>query len=1165
MKKNSLFQLCLAWFALCPMVGADDAAQILQKWEKNPQLCNRAQLLEFLRSDDVRIRSSAVDFLESVTGDDFGLDPWLAPHQVPEPIQQRLRDWGAVEASLGAANVAPTPEQIRETVAILRTADADTARRICLRYAAFPQQLAYAIEQEIEANPDMCLPERDSLHFNQYRVYLQSAMSDDAVSVAVGLTSHVRRDTTDALEKLREVGQQALPVVMDFVYHSDILVREVAVDVLLEIGKTSAFDILMKDLMAEKDRNILQIAARRAMDCKPTPQIIAFLCQCALSDDEDISISGLEALGDLAEQVAERDDGISFVNIKSNTSKKQSASTPSEGLTDEHCKQLIQSPHWRVRAATLTMLSHHAPFLPSLLETDLRQCIVACLKDPDESVRQAAAVVIYSRGMINEHMDALTEYALSSPTMAPYVVYLYLEKKQELPPALMELMKRFTLGEMIALKDYSDKYKSLFADSDSGRKYQKTVLLAMLENPDPQVLSMLMLWRGDMLLRLSDETAEHVFRWLENPSVAFLDKMEMIEDGSFYELDSSIQKRLQQWIEQQLENPELKQPSQRLVLLKEYMRYRYDTPVDMIQKYVGPSLLELPAEELEEYLIISPSLFCSLDVEILNTILNNSELRVHSRLNVLHHAVQSQSKLNFDELKLPPDLCVKLLAELTDNVDYVKHNDYVCGVVHSLLRSCMSESATQKQKIVAVLILNAIDSVADESLKTASAALLETIPASEREYVECVNNMPLKADEFEPWVRKFYQSENVQIRKFVAASLLPLDAMTPGVFIGEQYVRLNHRFERAQLKRVTCPVSLIRLIQDMQKDENDSVAAIACASMLYRTGDCDRERFLSITEQWSKLYDERMLVEELEPKLPLEMEADMDTICYMWKRWSDYRHSVEEPFKLKGSPKTLKPGVDVMLKKLSELFHDNTYSLIEPVQSLIRSVKDSEEEESTAPASAYVFSAPQTQQPESSEPVVSDESADVDEGDILKLDRNQAIRVEFFHTKNCDVCKEALRHLDMLRQTYPKLNVVTYDIDSQEGIERNLVLCERFQVAAQQRRKAPALFAEGGYLLGEKIATSALHELMDATLAGTPVGDKLAEKLPQQEETPAVSSEPVPVMLADTTVQEQTAVAEESRWEQIKGYAVLAGGVLAVLFALLFPLFRKKSEAQDES
>lgn len=85
----------LGMVSLAPTLQAEERPPLQQIaiWTANPESCERAALLELLKNKDVRVRSAALDLLESVTGKDFGLDPWVAPNKVPHEVQQALVDF----------------------------------------------------------------------------------------------------------------------------------------------------------------------------------------------------------------------------------------------------------------------------------------------------------------------------------------------------------------------------------------------------------------------------------------------------------------------------------------------------------------------------------------------------------------------------------------------------------------------------------------------------------------------------------------------------------------------------------------------------------------------------------------------------------------------------------------------------------------------------------------------------------------------------------------------------------------------------------------------------------------------------------------------------------------------------------------------------------------
>ena len=178
------------------------------------------------------------------------------------------------------------------------------------------------------------------------------------------------------------------------------------------------------------------------------------------------------------------------------------------------------------------------------------------------------------------------------------------------------------------------------------------------------------------------------------------------------------------------------------------------------------------------------------------------------------------------------------------------------------------------------------------------------------------------------------------------------------------------------------------------------------------------------------------------------------------------------------------------------------------------------------------------------------------------------MKVEFFHTKGCNDCKQAMALLDALRATYPKLHVTSHDVESDAGKQRNLVLCERYGVPAEQKRKAPILFAESGYIYGTQITKDNVLTVLDAAIAG-----KRHELLPEAEHTPqeaepalpAATAAPAADLLADTQAEEAAQADAQLKQQNIIGYVVLGLGAVLFLVAAAVFLFVGRRKQGTES
>ena len=334
---------------------------------------------------------------------------------------------------------------------------------------------------------------------------------------------------------------------------------------------------------------------------------------------------------------------------------------------------------------------------------------------------------------------------------------------------------------------------------------------------------------------------------------------------------------------------------------------------------------------------------------------------------------------------------------------------------------------------------------------------------------------------------------------------------------------------------------------------------------------------------------------ELDQNLTLEqkrMKRDdafvlEQTITAVWNRWSDYRSGTDEYFKLKGSPKKLRPGIDKLMAELSRASGSYPWSVIDEVKDIFpkrsssssSAAVDVQPHEFDYPASSVEVAPTAPLVPEF--PVAGDDGADEEDAEEpAPVAAVGPVRVEFFHKDGCDVCEQVQRRLDEMKADFPDMEIVSYDVESSAGRERNSVLSARFGVPPRDRRKAPALFAEAGCLLGEDAANpvrlkgllgasaarAGRHELPPST--EPPSSSELTtEEQPAVE--PALTSTPeespgTEGRLTATTATEQTAAAGEQLWEYVRSYGMMAVGGIVTLIGLCLLLFSRTKDADEE-
>ncbi len=1225
MRPSLRFLPVLPLLMLTATHAAPAPLQQLAAWEKQPAGCKRAELLGYLRSEDLRVRSAALDLLESVTGRNFGLDPWLPPAEVPAEVVQQLEAWAAAEQGLGKPGEKADAEQLRHAVALLRDADPDTLRRTCLRFAGQPAGIIAALQREL-AESELAEHERDHLKLALYRIQLQGSMGDEAGRAAGLLASHARNDQLDGLEMLRKAGPAALPVAACFVEAEDGLLRETAVDVFLQLGKTQAFLHLLPALEKDVDRNILQMAARRAMDCGARAGVIRFLNHCAASEDEDVSVAGLDALRELRLDNDDEEDAPAAKSAPGEARDPAQLASRADALPVEQFVALTRSPHWRVRAAAIGMMESKSVFLPSSANKEVAAAIIAALDDDDETVRQTALRVMYRRGLSSD--KSLEAFAHRNPASAPFAVYLFARNSHQLSEGMCELVRRFSPAQVDELFAYEEEFDDVFTDDKPGAT-AKRVLALLGENPDPAVTERLVYWTGALLFVESPARAALVMDWLESPDVLREEKARVVqrvarslryaryeshseqgnerEEGGFGEVDT----RFRTWLEAAAQE-EGSLGSMALVTLASLDATRAAAIIDARLAALPEG--KLPPAELVEEVTTESELMSKLAPESILRLMQHEDCRWTA------FSALVKGERGLEMLRSAPlsnhmwyDIVLRELDEdLRDARLYPRHSTsladmpvtaeekaaaspyevyglepWVVPLLDHYLRH--AEPASRRAEVAFLLLCRRpvleLDEVA-RALGTLAKAE-EVFSAADAEYARCIAELPCRPEEVAPWAERHAGSAHPFARLAVAGCLLPcsvprfllpLPEPPPG-----QCPFLKSRCPMSclpELKRVSCPRELIELVRGMQADKDPHVALMACASMLYRTGDCDRERFLGLLRQLQQQFEadgEEMNYEYY--------SLIRDQLNGAWERWSDYRRGVTEPFKLKGSPKRIPDSLIPLLVQLHRVA-DNSWNLQADLRKKLRTLAGEGDEGSLPPGSPLTFNsaAGGDAPPADTPPAGGEGSAVADAADATDAtdatetpsadDRppvaaDAPFRVEYFHRRGCDTCERVARELEELRRSFPGMEVVDHAIESEAGYERNEVLCSRFGVPTAQRHKAPILFAESGYLMGEEIGGSSLRSLLEASrqkgearkLAASPKPKEERAEPPPAGDAPAATPPPAqPDLLAETSATEAAAAESTAWWEALRRYGVLALGGLVALLALLLVLFNRPNK-----
>lgn len=1196
------FSLCaLSVLPLLPLSLAADESDALRRiasWEAEPERCERALLLEDLRSADVRVRSAALDFLESVTGSDFGLDPWLRPEEVPAEVSRRLEKWAAAGKGLGDAAARPTEQQLRDAVAMLYEADADTLRRICRRFERHRELLVAAIERELRRDAELPERARDNLRLAQFRVQLGAWVPDRAEALAGLLVSHVRADVIEGLEQLRAMGNVTLPIVACYVESPDVLIRETAVDIVLQLGNARAYVFLEPLLMRERERNILQIAASRAPDAAPIVAVVRFLNHCTSLEDEDVVVAALDALRDLSSYQSHQN------NEPLGDGEAYRLATPADGLTVQQMRDLMARPEWRIRAAAVSLLGAYNDRAPAAESPEMCDLLFAALSDESETVRQNALMIIHVRQLMRpERASAAVQLALTRPECAPLVVCLFASvlPSPPVPPEMEAAVRAFSPEQVDMLArldgDLNGTFTKAPSDSSVGR-----LRSALLESEDAGVRERLRRWLGVDLVMFSEAWCPRLVAWLDDEKTGREERREFLASftGVWKKygrrgLRESVSARslpLRDWLVRHALQEEDAQ------MAADSYRALSNWDPELAAEVFAQVALKLDDETLADVMVTRPDQLGRVSPEVLMELMQ----RVGSRGSTRLLEVLGRSEEGIRLLESSP---LPAAAWYNGVVNRLRYNPsaLITGWCRAALRCALAPGSSERRRAEAAMLLLARegkDELLPEARRVAAA-----LPEETRALLRCLDEVPAEPEQVAAWIEPKAASESASVRALAASILLPTSAWCFALLPEGQDDRLVSVFCRlasgsGELSPVDCPPELVQQVEKLQRDENPMVATLACASMLYRTGHCDTECLNRGLRYWlsrSADDDERIC---------------MATALYnVWRRWANYRSGVVDIYRLQGDVDNPDESLASSLVLLRELTGES-WGVNQAVVRLIGRAGESPQQmvalrpsfsllgEEEAPAAASgdaganlssrIDDSPETPataaagldgEPDSgattekgsasrSSSEAADgagQGADAAAVSAQPVDRSRRVRLEFFRRRDCGDCERAAALLEELREIYPNLEVIEYAIESPEGYRRNEVLCNRYQVPAAQRRKAPALFAEAGCLLGAEISALPLRDLLDASL-------ELSARAPERQADAESSQGPAPLepsadspaegsRMAATTEAEAEGVERAHFIEQLVSYGVFALGGVVLLLVVVRLLLRRRDETDD--
>lgn len=365
-------------------------------------------LIANLKDPALAVRLAALEMLEEKAGGDLDFNPWLPPADpANDPALTRWNQWASTTDPGADGGPLINDDQRRGYLRDLLGDDADKASRARHMLGVDGLSAVGFLESFLASTPALPAGGRAKVRQAQYQIVLTRAFGEQAPDHARQLTFGSRDQMLATLAALRTAGLAALPILRDFLDHSDPLVRESAIDAMLAAGGSAAVPVVTPVLERETDVNVIHGALRRLKDV-PGKASTALSMKFLKHEDEDLLVSAIQTCLKLV--------GGAEQHYYSGSPAPKAA----EGITGEVHQaivSLLDDPRWRVRTAALE-------FIAGRRVIEGKDKSVALLNDPDEFVRfraiKACAVL-----KATEALPKLKEMFLASPDMVGPVLEGY--------------------------------------------------------------------------------------------------------------------------------------------------------------------------------------------------------------------------------------------------------------------------------------------------------------------------------------------------------------------------------------------------------------------------------------------------------------------------------------------------------------------------------------------------------------------------------------------------------------------------------------------------------------------------------------------------------------------------------------------------------------------
>ncbi len=1001
---------------------------------KKPPL---GELTALLDHPTLAVRLGALELLEEIAGGDFAYNPWI-PAESPENLGPlaRWKAWAGEEKQQGAKGTIFSDDQRRGYLSDLLGGDADKAARARRMLEAEGMAAIGFLETFLAESATLPAGGRAHIREAQYQIALTRQLGDQAALVARQLAFGSRDQLLSALSTVRGAGMFAIPILTDFISHPDSLVRETAIESLLVSAGESAVPIIAPLLVAETDVNVIHGALRRLKGIR-TQETEKLVAKFLTHADEDLLVSAIQTSLTLSGD----NDRYSYGNEK----KKK----PPEA--DNAIIACLKDARWRVRANALEYVAKRK--LAAAKDASL-----ALLDDNDDFVRFAAIQAVAALE-VKEALPKLKAMLMADEEIVGPVIEGYaamktrpddemLKKLDAYPPdARLAVIRAAQSQETMA--DLLLRYSS-DADMDVSCAALRAIATSSEKLKDKRYSSVIV---AALRLNQPEKTA------------AILERLELPKKESGGRIDARL-----------------------LAMIQDTPRNDEPTALDPLYSAFGESAGSTNiAPDIPKIDDAQAEIIKELNRQC--TPQSPAALRFNAALNL----AQISDPLGVTTLIADlPKLTTAQKTNVCDALDSVASKE-----VFSLLRLLLADPVAEvRSSAVGCALSNEkakamIQMVLDELLR--EGTLLQADEMYGYRFDSTAKENP---GLFRSWCLKLLQDKNSPAPRIVIACIAARHCANPAII----EALLAHTTSKVPVVRRAAwhslltarPADLATHAKAIANDDEAFVREVLPDRITkphytwqHRFSDSKqtRDNHYDYQSKKTRIDDATRAVlarlAEADPAPLVRFEAgfallqqgspvDLDAFVRLLPKLSKETNATQRIGSwLQENANRATPALRPLLGVI-----DSSKIQADKLRILQTRISPTQEKGLLTFASLAALD------------TKDDKDAPLLTGVETNADavKRSSLEVVFFHKPGCAECNKTRKYLDALKADFPLIKIAEHNILDSEGLLLNQSLCSWFQAPTTRYSVAPAVFAQGGFVIGPEVSPATLGTLMAKTM-----------------------------------------------------------------------------------